>query len=131
MMYEEFIRIAGYEVSHEDYTEIIEPMYMATSLDKYEFIKTLNKSRFALKTERQLINEIKKEAAHLYDICGKCVDHESLNRIYEILREIDRRFHKSYYIQSGYEYEELRRGCTYPKRLIDYHNPDNDIILVK
>ena len=29
MMYEEFEKLAGYEVSYEDYVNVIEPMYTA------------------------------------------------------------------------------------------------------
>ena len=42
MMHKEFEEISGCEVSYEDYTNIIEPMYMATNMSKYEFVKTLN-----------------------------------------------------------------------------------------
>lgn len=42
MMHKEFEQIAGIEVTYEDYTNIIEPMYMATSVSKQEFVKTLN-----------------------------------------------------------------------------------------
>ena len=41
-MHKEFEEISGCEVSYEDYTNIIEPMYMATNMSKYEFVKTLN-----------------------------------------------------------------------------------------
>lgn len=47
MMHEEFERIAGYEVTNEDYNEIIEPMYMALpNISKYEFVKMIDKKRF-------------------------------------------------------------------------------------
>ena len=49
MMKHEFEAIAGYEVSEEDYRKIIEPMYMATDLSKEEFVKVINKKRFAIK----------------------------------------------------------------------------------
>ena len=42
MMHKEFELIAGIEVTYEDYTKIIEPMYMAANLSKQEFVKTLN-----------------------------------------------------------------------------------------
>lgn len=48
MMKHEFEEIAGYEVTTEDYNNIIEPMYMATNLTKQEFVKTINKKRFAV-----------------------------------------------------------------------------------
>lgn len=49
MMKREFEEIAGYEVSNEDYYEIIEPMYMALNLSKSEFVKCMDKKRFAQK----------------------------------------------------------------------------------
>lgn len=45
MMYAEFLKIANVtmdEVTVETYVEVIEPMYMASNLNKYDFIKTLN-----------------------------------------------------------------------------------------
>ena len=48
MMKHEFEALAGYTVSEKDYTEIIEPMYMATNLDKAEFVKCIDKKRFAI-----------------------------------------------------------------------------------
>lgn len=48
MMQYEFEALAGYSVSTEDYIKIIEPMYMATNLDKAEFVKCLDKKRFAI-----------------------------------------------------------------------------------
>ena len=43
MMKHEFEKLAGYEVSYEDYTKIIEPMYMATDLSKAEFVKCIDR----------------------------------------------------------------------------------------
>ena len=62
----EFERIAGYEVSVEDYNNIIEPMYMATDLDKYEFVKVIDRKRFEVKHEKspeqiQLEDKLKEE----------------------------------------------------------------------
>lgn len=51
MMKQEFERIAGYEVSTDDYNNIIEPMYLATDLSKQDFVKTINRKRFAVKKE--------------------------------------------------------------------------------
>ena len=51
MMKQEFERLAGYEVSTEDYNNIIEPMYMATDLSKEDFIKTINRKAFEKKHE--------------------------------------------------------------------------------
>ena len=48
MMKHEFEALAGYEVTMEDYNKIIEPMYMAISADKAEFVKMIDKKRFAV-----------------------------------------------------------------------------------
>ncbi len=58
MMKHEFEAIAGHEVSVSDYDNIIEPMYMATDLNKAEFVKVISKERFALKSREELIQEI-------------------------------------------------------------------------
>ena len=58
MMKNEFEALAGYEVSVSDYDNIIEPMYMATDLNKAEFVKVISKERFALKSREELIQEI-------------------------------------------------------------------------
>lgn len=49
MMKHEFEALAGYEVSNEDYDNIIEPMYYATNLSKQDFIKSLNRKAFEVK----------------------------------------------------------------------------------
>lgn len=64
MMYEEFTKIAGYRVSYDDYKNIIEPMYNATNLSKYEFTKTLNRKYFDVdeklkERERLILNTVK------------------------------------------------------------------------
>ena len=42
----------GYEEgSNEDYDKVIEPMYMALNMSKAEFVKCLDKKRFAKKPE--------------------------------------------------------------------------------
>lgn len=51
MMKHEFEELAGYEVSNEDYDKVIEPMYMALNMSKAEFVKCLDKKRFAKKPE--------------------------------------------------------------------------------
>lgn len=123
----EFEKIAGYEVSDNDYANIIEPMYMATKLSKSEFVKTLDKQRFALKTKKQIEARMKKIAKHLKEICGKYKDYEAETKLMELSREYARRFsginaqtNGMDWINFVYEYEcpELQRGCTYPKILV-------------
>lgn len=131
MMKEEFERLAGYEVSFDDYQKIIEPMYIATDLDKQEFVKCINKNRFALPTKKQLIDEMKKIAAHLFEICGRYTDYESMDELEKKAREFAKRFYhidwdydsKAWiYFNKGYEFPHLQRGCTYPKELVIGHD---------
>lgn len=62
MLKKEFEYYAGYEVSDDDYYNIIEPMYMATKLDKQDFVETLNKKRFAEPTASDMVKQMKKLA---------------------------------------------------------------------
>ena len=127
MMWKEFEEIAGYEVSYEDYHDIIEPMYMATELSKTEFVKTLNKKRFALPTKAEMLRSMRKEANHLYEICGHYSDYESEEKLDKLAKKFAERFFgidwahdlESYvYFLREYEYPAIGRGCTYPKTLV-------------
>ena len=110
MMKTEFEKIAGYEVSFDDYYNIIEPMYMATNLNKQEFVKTLNKARFALKTKAELLNEIKKLAKQLKKTCDHYTDYETQEKLYALVAEMKERF------GNYYEVSEITTpgGCSYP-----------------
>lgn len=144
MMYEEFEKIAGYEVSYEDYVNIIEPMYTAlpNNVSKQQFVKMLDKKAFALPTKNEMLKQMKKIANHLYDICGHSTDWESERKLDQIAKDYAKRFFgidwsndiKTYvYFNKGYEYPELQRGCSYPQELVigrnycDYER----IVLVK
>lgn len=115
----EFEKIAGYEVSNKDYYEIIEPMYMATNLPKYDFVKCLDKKRFALKTKTQLIKEMKKIASHLHEICGHYKDYDAEEKLGDLASEITRRFYGDHgSIDHGSIFERgYENGCSYPCRL--------------
>lgn len=126
MTKQEFESLAGYEVTFEDYNKIIEPMYMVTDLSKQDFVKVIDKKRFALPTIAEMKKEMKKIAQHLYDICGRDYDSESLDRLEKTAKEYAKRVygidwvHDSatfVYFVHGYEFEELQRGCSYPKEL--------------
>lgn len=126
MMHKEFEEIAGYEVSFETYTNIIEPMYMATNLSKQEFVKLLDKKAFALPTRNEMKKEMKKIANHLFEICGHCTDWKSERELDEIAKEYAKRFHginwsmntsSFVYFNKGYEYAN-EKGCSYPKELV-------------
>lgn len=126
MMKHEFEQIAGYEVTNEDYTNIIEPMYMATNLTKQEFVKVIEKSRFALKTREQLKRKMKMYAKHLKDTCEHYTDYEAKEKLENIIKEYNERFGAykgGYIINSRYTLEYLGecRGCTYPAS-VEFYN---------
>ena len=79
MMWKEFEEIAGYEVSYKTYHDIIEPMYTAVpdSISKQQFVQMLDKKAFALPSPQSLLKTVKREAQHLYEICGRCTDYKS------------------------------------------------------
>ena len=114
MMKEEFEKIAGYEVSFDDYNNIIEPMYMATSLTKQEFVETINKKRFALKPISTIKREMRKCADSLKETCDHYTDVETLNQLYKLIGEyIDR---KGYGESIGYVVtsDQTPFKCSYP-----------------
>ena len=55
MMWNEFEKIAGYEVSYETYRNVIEPMYLALpeNISKQVFVKMLNRKAFEKKVVRE------------------------------------------------------------------------------
>ena len=116
MFKEEFEKLAGYEVSYSDYVNIIEPMYMATDLNKSEFVKTINKKQFALKTRKQLLNEIKKIALEVENNCGTTGAYEESKQLYTKINEYAMRFYQSDKVQYryGYELPLWERGCQFP-----------------
>ena len=126
MMKKEFEALAGYEVSFEDYSNIIEPMYMAIGASKQEFVKMLDKKRFALPTKTQLIKQMKQIAEHLKETCGRYTDYKAKDELDAIAREYARRFHGIDWVKdtdtyviftTEYEFPTIGRGCTYPKVL--------------
>ena len=127
MLKEEFEKIAGYEVTGADYYNILEPMYMATDLSKEEFEETINKKRFALKTKRQIIQAMRKEAQHLAETCEHYTDHDAKERLEALKIEYTERFCYWAVIEREYMYPEIKRGCTYPNELIVYDIYGNEV----
>ena len=116
MMKHEFERLAGYEVSAEDYNKIIEPMYMATDLSKEEFAKVVSKSRFALKPLSRIERMMKKIAAHLEETCNQFTDYEAKEELEKLAIEYkDRIGAKGYWIS-----ENMRWSCFYPTKIEFY-----------
>ena len=119
MMHHEFEELAGYEVSVKDYTEIIEPMYMATNLSKAAFVKVIDKKRFALKTKKQIINQMKKLANSLMETCEHYTDYEAKEQIEALLKEYKERFWANTYLMTKTTCEH-HRGCSFPAELVCY-----------
>ena len=126
MMWEEFENLAGYQVSFKDYSEIIEPMYMATNLSKQEFVKCIDKKRFALRTDKQLVQEMRKLAKHLMETCEGYTDFDSQKRLEELAKEYGDRFWGGFewYIHTettgGRFWNAPGRGCSFPAKLVFY-----------
>ena len=113
MMKHEFEEIAGYEVSFEDYNNIIEPMYMATNLSKQDFVKTINKKRFALKPVSKIVKEMKQIAAQLEETCTHYIDFVAKEKLESLCREyIDRKGLKG--IAGFMVNDEMKQTCYYP-----------------
>jgi hypothetical protein len=112
MMREEFEQIAGYEVTWQDYTEIIEPMYMALpeGISKQEFVKMIDKKRFALKPLNKIEKEMKKIAEHLKETCNQFTDYDAIEKLRTLAQEYtDRIGAKGFNIN-----EQIRWTCYYP-----------------
>ena len=124
MMWKEFEELAGYEVSFKDYSEIIEPMYMATNLSKQEFVKVIDRKRFALKTKKQIINRMKKLANSLMETCEHYTDWDAKNEIEALLKEYRERFWDNTYLMTKTSFEHYR-GCSFPADLVCYDSKDN------
>ena len=115
MMQQEFEQLAGYEVSYEDYVDIIEPMYLAVDLPKSEFVQCINKKRFALPTLKSIIRNMQQCAESLYESCTHYTDWDEKEKLNGFIEEyIQRRFGRlSNTITYGIN-EKQRQTCYYP-----------------
>ena len=131
MMWNEFMELAGYEVSYETYSKVIEPLYMALpeNITKQEFIKMLDKKAFALPTKKQMQNKMKKIANFLFENCGISSFHDEKEELRKLTHEYAERFYSldwsndisTYvYTTEGYAYRGclMDRGCTFPHELV-------------
>lgn len=120
MMKFEFEQIAGYEVSTSDYIQIIEPMYLASSLSKEEFVKTLNKKRFALKPLSSLVKEMKKLSKELKESCTHYTDYEKKEKLDSIITEYIQRKYVCMQSLTFHISEKELWTCYYPKSVEIY-----------
>lgn len=129
MMHHEFEQLAGYEVSFEDYTNIIEPMYNATNLSKQDFVKVINRKAFALPTKAEMKKQMRKIAGVIWDGCGLRTFHEEENELLKLARKYAKRvygldwesdpeafvFFNKEYAYCGVPQD---RGCSCPTELV-------------
>ena len=118
MMWEEFEQLAGYEVTHEDYYNVIEPMYNAVTLSKSEFIETLDRKRFDKNLKmKNLLKEIRKIAKERKENCEFFCNYEALHEMDELIEEYKGlRFpglKVSHYLEM-HHWKSLEHACTYP-----------------
>lgn len=59
MMYEEFEKISECKISYEQYSEIIEPMYMALNMDKHTFCEMIKPTAKKMERETRIEKEVK------------------------------------------------------------------------
>lgn len=119
MMHEEFEKIAGYEVSYEDYTNIIEPMYMALTVSKEDFVKMIDKKRFALKPIKKIVKEMREIGEERKENCSIFYSREQEEKLDNLVREyIDRKGYKG---MAHFQIEtEQKHSCYYPKMVVIY-----------
>ena len=122
-------------IGEEDYRKIIEPMYMATNLTKEEFVKVIDKKRFALKTTEELINEMKEIAEHLKKTCDHYTDYEAEEKLNKLAEDYKNRIAPTggYLINTKYTLEHLGycRGCSYPAEIEIYNSKYQTIEKIK
>ena len=103
MNYEEFIKIAGYEVSFETYKKVIEPMYMSTDIiDKKEFCKSFSKKLFGIKSTDKLLKEINKTAKFMKEN----TDRELQRKAWYEFKELCEDYTKRTYLANYYTYDK-------------------------
>ena len=129
MMHHEFEQIAGYEVTYEDYTNIIEPMYMATNLSKQEFVKTLNRKQFDFRAKEKaekkaMVKAMREIAEERAENCEHFHDYEAEEKLYGIAREyVNKFFPKNLGYHGDIErkhFANVEQFCTYPAELVIY-----------
>lgn len=115
MMWSEFEELAGYRVSHDDYVKYIEPMYNVLDIDKTEFVKMINKKRFAVRPSIAIMRDMKKCAESLRKTCTQFTDYETIDKLDSLVKEYINNLYGNHNIYVSYLYEYyLIGGYHYP-----------------
>jgi len=121
MMHEEFEKLAGYKVSYEDYVNIIEPMYMSLpTVSKADFVKMIDKKRFALKPIKAIVKEMQKTAESLKQTCNHYTDYEAKDKLDDLAREYLQRKGWSGLVGFMVNDKMTSQKCYYPASISFY-----------
>ena len=129
MMKHEFEALAGYEVTFEDYNNVIEPMYMAVNLSKQDFVKVIDRKRFDFRAKEKaekkaMVKAMKEIAEERAENCEHYSNYEAEEKLVEIARNyMDKFFPKNLGYHGDIErkhWGNLNTGCTYPAELVIY-----------
>lgn len=123
MMKQEFEDLTGWSVTDRDFYEIIEPMYMSTTLTKKEFVKSLNNKRFDVNIKKkELIRKIKRTACMIRKNCDHFVDVENEVMLDKLIKEYSNFFPWECNYSSFSD--GTRQGCSYPREIVIYRTRD-------
>lgn len=131
MMWKEFEELAGYEVTYEDYSKIIEPMYMATDLNKRDFIACLDYKRFSIQYRKEqmkhkMVKRLKELAAQMKAEAGHVDTYETFSELHGLAREYDKEF--PHYGATGDYEREYKNNSQYIKGIVWYDDRTGAVV---
>ena len=122
MMRYEFESLAGYEVSADTYSKVIEPMYMAVDLPKEDFVKLIDKKAVALPTKAQMVHKMRELARYIREWKSVMSVYDQIDELERIAGEFAKRFYgvDSKRDVGGYVFFRtvFISGYTYPQQLV-------------
>lgn len=124
MMWKEFEEIAGYEVSYDTYTNIVEPMYMAIpdNMTKQQFVKLLNRKAIEKRSVKAIVKEMKPLAESLKNTCDHYTDRETKEKLDALIDELNANadYDVRFTIYTKTTLPDYR-GCSFPAYLVKYN----------
>ena len=122
-MWKEFEELAGYEVTYDTYTNILEPMYMAIpdSMTKQQFIKLLNRKAIEKRSVKAIVKDMKPIAEHMREVCDHYHDWDADKKLEVLVKEVNANACGAYYFcLENRNTMENYRGCSFPAYLVKY-----------
>lgn len=123
MMWKEFEEIAGYKVSYDTYTNIVEPMYMAVpdSMTKQQFVKLLNRKAIEKRSVKAIVKEMKPIAEHMREVCDYYHDYDAAKKLEVLIKELNDNASYGYsFMLENRNTMENYRGCNFPAYVVEY-----------